>query len=226
MARPNERGLELSFKRYGGGRPGGRWFKIINGKPVYFGTSAIGVSDRKSYSAALSKYETDQKSRDEQASLRKQIAGLERLMGIVAEGNPVGDDLEFCMDVAGYSEAERQALRALSQGDHTALPAVAAIVMGARVVDGKGSVSALVKEFLAEQKRRHSHRKFVRQQQASGAKMKEARGEGLSTARLKAIEYWMERFNKTVTGVEWDGTERALAMILGEPCHGWTRPRS
>lgn len=47
--------LELTFKKYGRDRDGGRWCKKINGRLQYFGSGST-KSDRKSYSTALKKY--------------------------------------------------------------------------------------------------------------------------------------------------------------------------
>jgi hypothetical protein len=134
MARRNKRGLELSFKRYGGGRRGGRWYTRVGGKPVYYGTSAIGVSDRASYEAALSKYKADQRTAEQQATWPQQMADMSRLFRIVTSGDsPTGDDLEFCLALTTYTEAEKQALRAYDQGNKSYAPHLLAMAQGQRL---------------------------------------------------------------------------------------------
>jgi hypothetical protein len=88
MARRNKRGLELSFKRYGQGRRGGRWYKIVTGKPVYFGTSSVGLSDRTSYEAALAKYEAHRRAAWDEATWPQRMVDLNRLLRIVSSGGP------------------------------------------------------------------------------------------------------------------------------------------
>lgn len=57
MARKNSRGLMLTFHK-----PTKRWCKVVGGKRLYFGTGG-GVSDRKSYQSALTRYQEWQESR-------------------------------------------------------------------------------------------------------------------------------------------------------------------
>lgn len=67
MARKNERGLLLSFKRSGDGTKG-RWYTRVGGKPAYFGWGN-GVSDRESYQTALASYRAWQAKQAEAAKL-------------------------------------------------------------------------------------------------------------------------------------------------------------
>jgi hypothetical protein len=131
MARRNERGLDFSFKWYGKGRKGGRWYTRIGGKPAYFGTSAVGVSDRESYDTALAKFKAAKQQADDVAMLPQKLADVDRLLRIVHNKGPLtGDDLEFCLAVAKYSDAEKQAIRAFDWGDLTQAPALLGMANG------------------------------------------------------------------------------------------------
>ncbi|MFA9479766.1 tyrosine-type recombinase/integrase [Phycisphaerales bacterium AB-hyl4] len=138
MARNNERGLELTFHK-----PSKRWRKRIGGKDHWFGFGK-GVSDRKSYKAALERYRAFQ---EEQAQRRASLTlDLDEL--IDREDGP-------------WNERAVQAIDAV-QGDPDAAAKLAAFFQrGVTPAPSRNSsrnslaaIETLVTDFLAVQKQR------------------------------------------------------------------------
>jgi hypothetical protein len=207
MARNNSRDLELSFKPYGKHRKGGRWFKIENGKPVYFGTGN-GVSDRESYKLALNAYRIHQGKQAEQIAVA--------LFGTPpSHGNP--------QPRMSWTEIGR-GLRTYETAVATAEPSAPQIAFEVprlqsqlTFLTGKNStqttpLSELIDTFLADQRRHEERGRIIEKKRAAGEKVKAAKRETIGADYLESVEQWTERLRRRcVGGLPWDIRSRSIA---------------
>ena len=202
MARRNSRGLELSFKRYAKGRTDGRWFKIIDGKPLYFGTGN-GVSDRSSYQAALTQYRVHQGQQAE-ADLVAKLGEVPRSIAAMT-WTQVG---------SAYSQWRDSKQKPSAAQIESELPHLQQQIM--TLTGGKKvtTIGSLITDFIDDQHRRNKRRHFIDTQKAKGEKVKAAKGETIGDEYLASLIQWVEKLRVCVAGVQWDGSDRAAATML------------
>lgn len=184
MARQNERGLELSFKKSGDGTRG-RWYTRQGGKPVYFGWGN-GVSDRESYQQALTAYRTWQEK-------QKEVATVDH------RGNPPEGFATWAQFDAALVKMGQASLEAAAN---------------APKAGGAKEMSKLVDAWLADQKKRNERRHWVEAQRAAGKDISEGKRENLSDGRYQSYVENGEKMKEAVGAMLWDGKEATCAEIL------------
>lgn len=230
MGRRNQRGLDLSFKPTKGGRGRGRWLKKIDGTAYYFGWGD-GVSDRKSYQAALAKYRrwiderrsasaTHQRSvvtRRLQQSLarlddRPDVVNLEAVRSLLEQHAAIGADAKQRDEFARAADEVERLQRLAKLQDHATLDQL-------RSIDAPGkkppkTLAALLDEFVIAQRQRMERRKKLDALRAAGEDVHEARRENLSPGRFVEITYNVATFKQVCGTMAWDGTEATAARIV------------
>src|SRR5688500_17129085 len=161
MARRNERGLDLSFKRYGKGRSDGRWFKIVNGKPIYFGTGR-GVSDRRSYADACGRFKLWQAG---------QIRPAVRPGAPEPTGEPTTPSIKPTPESVEQDRLRWDALAAVQT--NSTWQAYQLRHGFGPIGKGNTPLGKLIDNFVEDQRRRNKRRQYIEAQRALGTKVQE-----------------------------------------------------
>lgn len=175
---------ELTWKPYGQGRSGGRWFKKIDIKCRYFG-SADNKSDRTAYRKAVSKYREYMEQRD---VAQLQLVRLERKQREFASTGRAPE-------LAGW------ALSIEDAGKETAAARQQAVIEEAQVLTGKPhkasqrpSLPNLIDTYLGEQERRHSISQSNPDSLPNKRRLSHA-GLRSMKSQLQPLKVWVEKKN-------------------------------
>ena len=223
MARANDRGLELSFKK---GPNGGRWFKTIGGKEKYFGSGA-GVSDRPSYRKALEAYRVFTGEAKASEARQKALADLRILLDSTAEGSRPSIPLEqFRALIPGLELLPKEVSEAFTEiGDNaekeditTALKALPIERLRTLQTNGESkdvlTVADLADKFLAEQKTRLAGRNRIAKAQDNGSTVTEAKNQFIGNDRWIRLSDESDRLKKHLGSEIWDKTEATAARLV------------
>lgn len=206
MARRNSRGLELSFKRADGG-PRGRWYKVISGKPEYFGWGN-GVSDRQSYNEALEKYRQFKAAKVKPSQIPPETGRSGTL--------PSGPSSKPAHTFAQYAELEadwHKAVNARAFDTPLNWRDYKSKLLGTKQAAGV-LTGTLIDQFVADQRKRKEARKRLLERRKQGEKIGEPKQAGLSDERFLAIQSQAKWFKELVGNETWDGTEQTAARLL------------